>query len=175
MEVTRSCATSYRVALSFEDGVTRFITCDREQTVADASYRQRINIPLDCRDGACGTCKALCESGEYDGGTYIEDALTAEEAAAGYVLPCSMKPRSDLVLRIAATSELAKTAAATVTGTITGLERVSPSTVSLAVETPQRDEVVFLPGQYVNIGVPGTDQTRSYSFSNAPDDKTLTF
>ena len=49
--------------------------CTDDQTVADASYRRRINIPLDCRDGACGTCKAFCESGDYDGGTYIEDAL----------------------------------------------------------------------------------------------------
>ena len=104
---------TYSVALSFEDGVTRFITCRDDQTVADASYRQRINIPLDCRDGACGTCKALCESGNYDGGTYIDDALAPDEAAAGYVLPCSMKPRSDLVLQIASTSDVAKTQAAT--------------------------------------------------------------
>ena len=68
---------------SFEDGVTRFITCTDDQTVADASYRQRINIPLDCRDGACGTCKAFCESGEFDGGTYIDDALSADEVDAG--------------------------------------------------------------------------------------------
>ncbi|WP_329812865.1 FAD-binding oxidoreductase, partial [Streptomyces sp. GSL17-113] len=33
----------------------------------------------------------------------------------------------------------------------------------------------FLPGQYVNITVPGTGQSRSYSFSNAPDDERLTF
>ena len=51
-------ATIHQVALSFEDGVTRFIACREDQTVADASYRQRINIPLDCRDGACGTCKS---------------------------------------------------------------------------------------------------------------------
>ena len=90
--------------------------CRDDQTVADASYRQRINIPLDCRDGACGTCKAFCESGDYDGGTYIADALSDDEAAAGYVLPCSMKPRSDLVLQIASTSEVAKTQAASLHG-----------------------------------------------------------
>ena len=109
---------SHQVALSFEDGVTRFIECTPDQTVADASYRSRINIPLDCRDGACGTCKAFCESGEYDGGTYIDDALSADEAAAGYVLPCSMKPRSDLVLQIASTSAVAKTQAATYAATV---------------------------------------------------------
>ncbi|NKQ51357.1 1,6-dihydroxycyclohexa-2,4-diene-1-carboxylate dehydrogenase [Amycolatopsis sp. K13G38] len=166
---------SYQVALSFEDGVTRFIECAPDQTVADASYRQRINIPLDCRDGACGTCKAFCESGDYDGGTYIEDALTAAEAGEGYVLPCSMKPRSDLVLRIASTSAVAKTEAAAYTGTLTGLDRLSPTTFALTVEIPDRDKLAFLPGQYVNITVPGTGEARSYSFSNAPDDKSLTF
>ena len=171
----RTTAENYSVALSFEDGVTRFITCRDDQTVADASYRQRINIPLDCRDGACGTCKALCESGRYDGGTYIDDALAPDEAAAGYVLPCSMKPRSDLVLQIATTSDIAKTQAATYTGTLTQLDRLSDTTVAIGVEIPNRAELAFLPGQYVNIAVPSTDQTRSYSFSNAPGDDLLTF
>ena len=166
---------SFSVALSFEDGVTRFITCRDDQTVADASYRQRINIPLDCRDGACGTCKALCESGTYDGGTYIEDALPADEAAVGYVLPCSMRPRSDLVLQIASTSDVAKTRAATYTGTLVQLDHLSATTVAVGVEIPNRSELAFLPGQYVNIAVPGTDQTRSYSFSNAPLDDRLGF
>ena len=166
---------NYRVALSFEDGVTRFVTCAADQTVADASYRQRINIPLDCRDGACGTCKAYCESGDYDGGNYIEDALTAEEAAAGYVLPCSMRPKSDLVVRIASTSAVAKAQAATYSGTVTALHRLSPTTVGLTVEIPDREALAYLPGQYVNIAVPGTGQSRSYSFSNAPGDKELTF
>lgn len=166
---------THQVALSFEDGVTRFITVADGQTVADASYRARINIPLDCRDGACGTCKAFCESGEYDGGTYIADALSPEEATSGYVLPCSMTARSDLVLQIASTSAVAKTRAATYTGRITRLDRLSATTVAFTVETDQRDRLAFLPGQYVNLAVPGTDVTRSYSFSSAPDDKSLTF
>ncbi|NNM48169.1 benzoate 1,2-dioxygenase electron transfer component BenC [Knoellia koreensis] len=165
----------HQVALSFEDGVTRFITCREDQTVADASYRARINIPLDCRDGACGTCKAFCESGDFDGGTYIDDALSESEAAEGYALPCSMKPRSDLVLQIASTSAVAKTQAATFTGTVTRLDRLSSTTVALAVEIAERDKLTFLPGQYVNIAVPGTDETRSYSFSSAPDDDELSF
>jgi benzoate/toluate 1,2-dioxygenase reductase subunit len=165
----------HQVALSFEDGVTRFINCRTDQTVADAAYRQRINIPLDCRDGACGTCKALCESGDFDGGTYLSDALSDNEAAAGYSLPCSMKPRSDLVLQIAATSAIAKTEAATFAGKLSELERISPTTVRFGVEIPNRSDLVFLPGQYVNISVPGTDVKRSYSFSNGPHEERLTF
>ena len=156
---------SHSVALSFEDGVTRFITCEDEQTVADAAYRSRINIPLDCRDGACGTCKALCESGEYDGGTYLDDALSQSESDEGYCLPCSMKPTSDLVLQIASTSAVAKTQAATHDTVVTAVEKLSPTTVRLAVEAPANGSLAFLPGQYVNITVPGSEETRSYSFS----------
>ncbi|OZE93292.1 oxidoreductase [Rhodococcus sp. 15-2388-1-1a] len=156
---------SHSVALSFEDGVTRFITCEDEQTVADAAYRSRINIPLDCRDGACGTCKALCESGEYDGGTYLDDALSQSESDEGYCLPCSMKPTSDLVLQIASTSAVAKTQAASHDTVVTAVEKLTPTTVRLAVEAPAGGTLAFLPGQYVNITVPGSEETRSYSFS----------
>ena len=167
--------SSHQVALSFEDGVTRFITCAEDQTVADASYRARINIPLDCRDGACGTCKAFCESGEYDGGTYIEDALAPDEAEQGFVLPCSMRPKSDLVLQIASTSAVAKTRAATHRATLTRVERLSATTYALGVEIEDRDALAFLPGQYVNIDVPGSGEARSYSFCTAPEDKALGF
>ena len=90
---------SYNIALQFEDGVSRIIPCEPNELIADAAYRAKINIPLDCRDGACGTCKCHCESGSYTMGDYIEDALADDEAANGYVLTCQMKPtvRSDVV------------------------------------------------------------------------------
>ncbi|MFD5258986.1 2Fe-2S iron-sulfur cluster-binding protein [Streptomyces bobili] len=113
-----SSRMSFQVALNFEDGITRFIKCRPNETVAEASYKARINIPLDCRDGACGTCKSLCESGSYDEGDYIEEALSDDEAAAGYCLPCQMTPQTDLVLRIPSSSLAAKTGAAAHTATV---------------------------------------------------------
>ncbi|MFL0579233.1 benzoate 1,2-dioxygenase electron transfer component BenC [Dietzia sp. 179-F 9C3 NHS] len=166
---------NYQVALSFEDGVTRFINCGPSETVADASYKARINIPLDCRDGACGTCKSLCESGDYDGGDYIDDALTDAEVEAGYCLPCQMVPRSDLVVQIPTTSDVAKTAAAAHPATVTAVERLAEGAFALTVELDDREALAFLPGQYVNIAVPGTDQTRSYSFSTGADSTHLSF
>jgi ferredoxin-NADP reductase/ferredoxin len=165
----------FQVALNFEDGITRFVECRPGETVADASYKARINIPLDCRDGACGTCKSLCESGRYDGGDYIDEALTEDEAALGYCLPCQMTPHSDLVLRIPSSSAVAKTAAATHTATLTDIRRHSPTTVGFTLDTDDREALDFLPGQYVNIAVPGTDQTRSYSFTSGPGRQQTSF
>ncbi|WOP17267.1 benzoate 1,2-dioxygenase electron transfer component BenC [Raineyella sp. LH-20] len=166
---------SHQVALTFEDGVTRFVTAQPGQTVAEASYRARINIPVDCLDGACGTCKAFCESGSYDPGCYIEDALSAAEAAEGYCLPCQMTPRTDLVVRIAATSEVAKTVAGTFAATVVEICRHSDNVIGFTIEVDDRASLSYLPGQYVNIEVPGTDERRSYSFSTSPDEDRLTF
>lgn len=154
------------VALNFEDGVTRFIACRPGETVADASYRLGINIPLDCRDGACGTCRVRCESGRFDPGSYIEDALSDDEAAQGFGLACQMRPQTDLVLAVAASSDVCKTGVAAHRGTIEAVRRLSDTTFKLSVET--EEPIGFLPGQYVNIAVPGGDQNRSYSFSSVP-------
>ena len=89
---------SHHIALQFEDGVTRFIDASPTETVADAAYRQGVNIPLDCRDGACGTCKCFAESGRFTMGEYIDDALTEEEATEGFVLTCQCRPVSETVV-----------------------------------------------------------------------------
>ncbi|MDO5513245.1 benzoate 1,2-dioxygenase electron transfer component BenC [Corynebacterium sp.] len=166
---------THQIALAFEDGITRFIECEEDQTVADAAYQARINIPFDCRDGACGTCKSFCESGDYDEGEYIEDALSDDEAAEGYILTCQTKPYSDMVVQIATTSVLAKTGASTLLGTITELERLSESTVKFAVQIEDRKSLNYLPGQYMNISPPNSDFHRSYSFSSGPSEDIVTF
>jgi benzoate/toluate 1,2-dioxygenase reductase subunit len=167
---------SYQIALTFEDGVTRFIENREGEIVADASYRSRINIPLDCRDGVCGTCKSFCESGEYELGDYVPDeAMTDDEEAAGYVLTCQMTPLSDCVIRIPATSDVAKAGVSAHTGTVSAIEQLSESTASFSIAVDDRAALGFLPGQYVNVQVPGTDQTRSYSFSSGPASGEVSF
>jgi benzoate/toluate 1,2-dioxygenase reductase component len=164
---------SYSIALNFEDGVTRFVECRPDETIADACYRAGINIPLDCRDGACGTCKCRVEAGRYHGGSYIEDALTEAEAAEGLALACQMRPQTDLVLAIAASSEICKTKRQSFEAPLRAVERLSQTSIAFSLEAPAG--LSFLPGQYVNVRVPGTDQQRSYSFSSAPGAEALTF
>ncbi len=166
---------THQIALAFEDGITRFIDCAEDQTIADAAYQARINIPFDCRDGACGTCKSFCESGDYDEGEYIEDALADEEAAEGYILTCQTRPYTDMVVQIATTSAMAKTGASTLLGTITELDRLSESTVKFAVQIEDRTSLNYLPGQYMNISPPNSDFHRSYSFSSGPSEDIVTF
>jgi benzoate/toluate 1,2-dioxygenase reductase subunit len=167
---------SYQIALTFEDGVTRFIENRDGEIVADASYRSRINIPLDCRDGVCGTCKSFCESGEYELGDYVEgEAMTEDEEAAGYVLTCQMTPLSDCVINIPATSDVAKAGASEHSGEITAIDHLSETTMEFSIRLDNPSGLGFLPGQYVNLQIPNTDQTRSYSFSSGPQAEEVTF
>lgn len=164
---------AYNIALQFEDGVTRIITCEATELVADAAYRQKINIPLDCRDGACGTCKCRCESGEYALGEYIEDALAEDEAAKGYVLTCQMRPKSDCVIKVPASAAACKTEVGSHGAKLTNIARDSSTTVTFSLQAER--PLSFLPGQYVRLQVPGSKETRSYSFSSAPNQTELSF
>ncbi|AZC27450.1 benzoate 1,2-dioxygenase electron transfer component BenC [Pseudomonas sessilinigenes] len=167
---------SHQIALNFEDGVTRFITAHAGETVADAAYRQGINIPLDCRDGACGTCKCLAEAGCYElGEDYIEDALSADEVEQGFVLTCQMRALGDCVVRVPASSQVCRAAQATFQARISAVRQLSDSTIALSIKGESLSQLAFLPGQYVNLGVPGSQQTRAYSFSSLQRDGEVSF
>lgn len=170
--------SNHNVALQFEDGITRFITVTQGESLSDAAYRQQINIPLDCRDGACGTCRAFCESGSFDmpDDSYIEDALTPEEAAEGYILACQCRPTSDAIFQIQASSDVCKTQIHTFQGTLANVEKLSDSTITFDIQLDDsQPNVQFLAGQYVNVGLPGTTETRSYSFSSKPGNRLTGF
>ena len=170
--------SNHNIALQFEDGVTRFIQVAQGETLSDAAYRQKINVPLDCRDGACGTCRAFCESGNYDmpEDSYIEDALTPEEAEQGYILACQCRPTSDAVFQIQASSDVCKTEIHQFQGTLAQVENLSDSTIQFDIQLDEgQPDIQFLAGQYVNVGIPGTTETRSYSFSSKPGNRLTGF
>ncbi|MDD1131216.1 benzoate 1,2-dioxygenase electron transfer component BenC [Pseudomonas shahriarae] len=165
---------SYAIALNFEDGVTRFIDCKVGEKVLDAAFRQRINLPMDCSDGVCGTCKCHCETGAYDlGDDYIDDALSADEARERQVLTCQMVPQSDCVIAVPLPSSACKTGTTQFAATLASITRHADAALEVSFALDRAP--VFLPGQYVNIGVPDSGQTRSYSFSSRPGDTHASF
>lgn len=166
---------SHQIALQFEDGVTRFIEAKGTETVADAAYRQGVNIPLDCRDGACGTCKCFAESGRFTMGEYIDDALSEDEARQGYVLTCQMRAQSDCVVRVPVSSAVCRAQQARFDAAISEVRQLSASTISLSLQGESLNQLAFLPGQYVNLKVPGSEQTRAYSFSSLPRNGQVSF
>ena len=81
-----------------------------------------MDIPCSCRGGVCGTCVSKLLTGTIDDSWLTEldagSVLTEAQAAAGFILPCSAMPRSDLRIEystgrgVAALEQWAQTAAA---------------------------------------------------------------
>jgi len=163
--------SKHNVTLVFEDGRSERIHADENDTIYIACLRNKIRILTDCLEGACATCKAHCVEGDYDLDDISEEALSEGEVSQREVLTCQMHARSDCVIEFPYESRLAiKQEPKTWICEVVAIEQVSSTVERLDVRivTENNDGLGFLPGQYVNLSVPGTDNYRSYSFSNPP-------
>lgn len=68
-----------------------------QQTLLDAMQGAGVKVPYSCKSGICGACKCKV-SGEVVSSS--SEALTAEQIEQGYVLSCSTKANSDLIVEL---------------------------------------------------------------------------
>ncbi|WP_022940654.1 hybrid-cluster NAD(P)-dependent oxidoreductase [Psychromonas hadalis] len=68
-----------------------------QQSLLDAMHKAGIKVPYSCKSGICGACKCKV-SGDVVSSS--NEALTAEQIEQGYVLSCSTKANSDLVVEL---------------------------------------------------------------------------
>ncbi len=163
----------HHVTLLFEDGRSEQILADEKDTIYLACLRNKIRILTDCLEGACATCKGVCVEGEYQLDDYSEEALSEEEAVQREVLTCQMHAHSDCIIEFPYESRLAvKTEPAKWVCSVIACENVSSAVVRLDLKPlgGQNEPPAFLPGQYVHLSVPGTGESRSYSFANNPQE-----
>ena len=163
--------SKHNVTLLFEDGRSEQILADEKDTIYLACLRNKIRILTDCLEGACATCKGMCIEGEYQLDDYSEEALSKEEAMEREVLTCQMHAHSDCIIEFPYESRLAiKTEPAKCVCVVTACENVASTVVRLDLKPvgTQNELPSFLPGQYVHLSVPGTGESRSYSFANGP-------
>ena len=66
------------------------------ETVLEAASRQTVVIPCGCASGICGTCITRVVEGRVE--MRHQGGISPEEEDAGYILACSARPRTDLVL-----------------------------------------------------------------------------
>jgi len=89
---------AFQVTFLLPSGEQPTIPIGREEHIWDAASAAGIKLPAMCHQGYCLTCSArLVDGGEVD----QTDSLVyyPEDRDAGFVLPCTGKPRSDLRLR----------------------------------------------------------------------------
>jgi ferredoxin-NADP reductase len=81
--------------VEFRDhGVT--FECPPDTTLLDAAAAAGLTLPSSCAQGLCGTCKSTLISGEVD--MRHNGGIRPREIAAGKVLLCCSRPKTDLVV-----------------------------------------------------------------------------
>src|SRR4051794_36953081 len=150
------------------------IDCDEEEAVLDAAFRHGFNLVYGCREGQCSACKAYLLEGEVVLKPYSTFALSESEESSGYTLLCRAMPEEDLVVELLhfdPDNYKLEHEIRDGRGVVTAVEALTHDIrrLELAVSEPQ--DFSFLPGQYVDVWVPGAeDLRRSFSMANVPGD-----
>jgi ferredoxin len=71
---------------------------DRKKPLLDALEARGLSLPYGCRYGGCISCAAKLLSGDVDQSAGV--ALNGRQMAAGYVLLCVARPKSDCTLEV---------------------------------------------------------------------------
>lgn len=72
------------------------VRIDPGQNVLDAAQAAGIRLPMNCRQGMCGSCKSNKTHGEVE--MHHQGGIRAREIDAGKFLPCCSTPCSDLII-----------------------------------------------------------------------------
>jgi NAD(P)H-flavin reductase/ferredoxin len=145
----------------------RIVAVRAGETLLDAGLREGIALPFDCRNGGCGECKATLRSGTVEIGAVQPGVLSAEERAAGKILPCVCTPREDVELEYVPSKAPAGAAQRPWLATVEKMQRLSPDVMQVILKLEGGERIAFYAGQYINI-VLEDGAKRSFSFATAP-------
>ena len=87
--------SSFQVKLATPEGI-QIIACADAQFILDAAAQAGIALPSTCLQGQCLTCAGRLQQGEVDQSAAA--SYFPEDRAAGFVLLCTARPRTDLVV-----------------------------------------------------------------------------
>ena len=148
------------------------IVAGREgETVLEAALREGIVFPFDCRNGGCGVCKCTITYGSVDYGIHQDEALTAEEKAAGKALACCAVPLSDLELEYVPAGPLGGLHVQHYRARVESMARLADDVMLVRLELIDQHALRFYAGQYINVLL-DDGQKRSFSFATAPHEST---
>jgi propane monooxygenase reductase component len=153
------------------------IDCARDETVLDAAFRHGYNLVYGCREGQCSACKCFLAEGDASLKRYSSFALSDSERANGYSLMCRAMPESDLVVELLHYDPDGYRLEFPIregTATVELVAALTHDISRLVLRVDEPSDFSFVPGQYVDLHVPGADGARrSFSLANVPGDGRL--
>jgi propane monooxygenase reductase subunit len=147
------------------------IEVGEDETILDAGFRQGIMLAHGCKEGQCSACKSFIIEGEVDLERYSTFALADYELEEGYTLLCRAHAFTDMTVELLHYDEEMLTSGVPIRALKTKVDSIEPLThdiYRLCLMLDGEEPLEFHAGQYVDVRIPGTESTRSFSMSNAP-------
>jgi propane monooxygenase reductase component len=146
------------------------IEVSEDQTVLRAAAEQGIMLMHGCKEGQCASCKSFVLDGddiEHD--RYSTFALPDYELDEGYTLLCRAHVYEDVTIELLHYDEemiRSGLPIQEVQAEVVAIGHVTHDLRHLVLRLAGGSDFKFFPGQYVDIQVPGSEETRSFSMAN---------
>jgi propane monooxygenase reductase subunit len=152
------------------------IQVDEDQTILRAAAEQGIMLMHGCKEGQCSACKSFVTDGDdIELDRYSTFALPDYERDEGFTLLCRAHVYEDVTIELLNYDEDMIRSGLPIQEAVAEVVANDPVTHDmrhLVLRLVEPQEINFFPGQYVDITVPGTGATRSFSMANTSSRET---
>jgi propane monooxygenase reductase component len=146
------------------------IEVDEDQTILRAAAEQGVMLMHGCKEGQCSSCKSFVLDGDdIELDRYSTFALPEYELDEGYTLLCRAHPYEDLTIELLNYDEDMIRSGLPIQDRVAEVVAITPVTHDLrhlVLRLTEPGELKFFPGQYVDIMVPDSEASRSFSMAN---------
>lgn len=158
------------VTLKFRDGKETSVAVQQGESVLDAALAAGVPVLHQCRSGSCSSCTGHLVEGRAGMRAGASSTLLKSEFDAGERLLCLTEPQTDCTIALNYESDVGTTSAVKAHAFVDSIEKIATNVVRVTLELAEGAWLDFRPGQFIQVRVPGTDVTRSYSPSSTSAD-----
>lgn len=148
------------------------IEVEESQNVLRAAAEQGIMLMHGCKEGQCAACKSFVLDGDdIELDKYSTFALPDFEKEEGFTLLCRAHVYEDVTIELLNyDEEMIRSGHPILTATaqVVANEPVTHDMRHLVLKLIEPATIPHFPGQYFDVTIPGSDETRSFSVANTP-------
>ena len=137
------------------------------ENVLAAALRQGVMLPYSCKNGTCGSCKGVVQSGEVHYPFHPPMALEKSDYAEGRALMCQAEPIEDLVIEVREIEAVRDIQVRMLPARVMEKTQLADNVVRLKLVLPRSQRLQFLAGQYVDVLIED-GKRRAFSIASCP-------